>query len=154
MGVGWCSSVGGAIAVFFLLVALASLAAYLVKKYDDYVIIILGLISGFFFGSFVFTLIANLSGWEAEWGYWLITIIFAICGSLITYYFDREIIMIFTSILGSYVFMRAWTLFFPGVYPSESRIVSSSDEESFKVTAIFWLFVFLWIIFSSFCWIF
>lgn len=88
-------------------------------------IALLGLISGYFMGAFLFTIIASSSGWEAEWGYWLLTSIFAIAGCVLAIQLGVPVVMTLTSLVGSYLFMRAWTLFFPGYYPTETQIVSA-----------------------------
>lgn len=42
------------------------------------------------------------------------------------------------------MFMRAWTLFFPGNYPSETEIISGDFE--LDTTAIFWVFIGVFVI--------
>ena len=148
MGLGLCATAGSAIGVFLLLIILASVAALSLRKYAWTMIPILGVIAGFFFGSFLFTVIANSSGWEAEWGYWFLTCFFAVIGCYISWRLDETVVITLTSLVGSYLFMRAWTLFFPGIYPSESKIVSSASSDtqgSFEMTGMFWVFVLLWI---------
>ena len=52
--------------------------------------------------------------------------------------------MLSTSFVGSYLFMRSWTLFFPGYYPSEAEII----EADFEITnvGIFWTFIGVFVI--------
>lgn len=51
------------------------------------------------------------------------------------------LVIIATSMVGSYLFMRSWTLFFPGHYPSESELVSSKGEDYLEMDSIFWVFI-------------
>ena len=120
MGAGWCATTAHAIIVCILLFLVASFSAVCVRQSVWSMIGLLGLISGFFFGAFTFTIVATSSGWEPEWGYWMLTSIFALIGFIFACYYGVPVVMVLTSIVGSYLFMRAWTLFFPGHYPSES----------------------------------
>ena len=58
--------------------------------------------------------------------------------------------MTLTAIVGSYLFMRAWTLFYPGHYPNESQIVSpaslNKDADLFEMTYMFWVFVSVFVV--------
>ena len=45
--------------------------------------------------------------------------------------------------------MRAWTLFFPGNYPSEAELIASTEAglDTLEMTNIFWLYVGIFIAF-------
>ena len=47
--------------------------------------------------------------------------------------------MLSTSGIGSYLFMRAWTLLFPGHYPTEADMMDGVDYMDYG--GIFWLFM-------------
>lgn len=143
MGLGWCSSPGGAIGVFFLLLTFGILAAVLLRNEKWLRNSIIGVVGGFFVGAFLFSIIATSSGWEEEWGYWFLTFICAVIGWTITCQYKDGSVIVLTSIIGSYLFMRAWTCFFPEVYPNESKIVSGKREDNFEMTGVFWVFVLL-----------
>ena len=49
-----------------------------------------------------------------------------------------------TSFVGAYLFTRAWTLFYPGHWPSEAQILS--NPESIEIDAFFWAFLGLFIV--------
>ena len=158
MGLGWCSDTVDACVCFFTLVILAIFAAILVRKSVEAMIAMLGLISGWFSGAFLFTIIATSSGWEPEWGYWFMTSIFALIGCIAACKFGVPVVMTLTSIVGSYLFMRAWTLFYPGHYPNESQIVTPAsldkDADLFEMTYMFWVFVSVFLVCFAFCMIF
>ena len=83
VSLGWTATTLGAIGVSIGVLILGVLAGVLVRKNIWAMIGLLGLIAGFFFGAFLFTIIASASGWEAEWGYWLVTGVCAMIGTLI-----------------------------------------------------------------------
>ena len=142
MGLGWCSSTGGAIGVFFLLLVFAILAAVLLRNEKWLRTSIIGVIAGWFIGAFVFSFVASASGWEEEWGYWFFTCMCAVIGWTVACQYKDGSVIALTSIIGSYLFMRAWTQFFPNAYPNESRVVSGRrDEDNFSMTWQFWVFV-------------
>ena len=44
-----------------------------------------------------------------------------------------------TAFVGSYLFMRSWTMFFPGNYPSEAEIIGGDFE--IESVGIFWIYI-------------
>ena len=136
---GWMNTVGGSIGCIAAGLVLGVIAAILMKRHVWLLIAILGGIGGFFGGALIFSLIAAASGWTAVWGWWVICCTMAVIGGIAGWRLGAPIVLIATSFVGSYLFMRAWTLFFPGHYPSESEIMS--NPEDLDVDAIFWVFV-------------
>ena len=120
---------------------LAIIAGCVVRRNIRLMLGLLGLIAGFFSGSLVFALISGMSGWNAVWGFWTISAILAIVGCIAAVYLGLPLVMTATSFVGSYLFMRSWTLFFPGNYPSESELIASKDGEPLELDAIFWVFI-------------
>ena len=82
---------------------------------------------GFYSGAWFFAFICACTGgnWNALWAYWLFAVLNAAVGGWRGIHRDRAIISIFTPVVGSYYFMRSWTMFFPGDYPSEAALVDS-----------------------------
>merc|ERR1712037_383803 len=70
-------------------------------------------------------------------GMWTISVAFALIGMFVACMFGKPLVLIFTSFVGSYLFSRAWTLFFPGHWPSEADIM----EGDIETDAIFWVFL-------------
>ena len=89
---------------------------------------LLGLVGGFFSGSFLFAMISGVTGgaWDAEWGYWFLSCITGVAGLVLAFRYGIPLVQASTALIGSYLFMRSWTLFFPGDYPSEAELVKFS----------------------------
>jgi len=136
---GWMVSTTGTIVVLVVGLLLGVIAGALIKRHIWLMVSLLGLIGGFFLGALVFSMIAAASGWSAVWGWWVINIAMAIIGAITAYKLGSPVVLLGTSFIGSYLFMRAWTLFFPGHYPSESEIMSNPEE--LELDSIFWVFV-------------
>ena len=140
----WMVTTGGLIAVLVVGAILGTLLGIFIKRKIWIMVALLGMVAGFFSGTLIFALIASASGWTAAWGWWVISIIMAIVGTLLAYGLGRPVVLTATSFVGSYLFVRAWTLFFPGHWPSEAQLMS--DYDSVETDSIFWVFVSLLII--------
>lgn len=116
---GWMTSTTAGVIIFVVALIVGVLAGILVRRKIWLMVGLLGLIAGFFSGSLVFALIGGMTGWKAAWGYWVISVAMAAIGCLAACYAGKAVVLVGTSLVGSYMFMRAWTLFFPGHYPSE-----------------------------------
>jgi len=136
---GWMNTVGGSIGCLAAGLVLGVIAAVLMKRHVWLLVALLGGVGGFFGGALIFSIIAAASGWTAVWGWWVICCSMAVIGVVLGYKLGAPIVLLTTSFVGSYLFMRAWTLFFPGHYPSESEIMN--NPEDLDVDAIFWVFV-------------
>jgi hypothetical protein len=137
---GWMVSTGGTIATCSVALVLGIVAGCIVRRNIKLMLGLLGMIAGFFSGSLLFALISSMSGWNAVWGFWVISCILAIIGCIAAVYFGMPVVMLSTSLVGSYLFMRSWTLFFPGNYPSESELIDSKGED-LDMGPIFWVFI-------------
>ena len=84
----------------------------------------------------------SFTGWDAVWGFWLISVLTAIVGCVVTCYMGKSVILVSTSFVGSYLFMRSWTLFFPGYFPSEAELLDT--ENPIEPDAMFWVFIAIW----------
>ena len=136
---GWMNTVGGSIGCLAAGLVLGVIAAILMKRHVWLLVSLLGGVGGFFGGAFIFGVIAVTSGWNAVWGFWVIACTMALIGLVVGYKLGAPIVLLTTSFVGSYLFMRAWTLFFPGHYPSESELMN--NPEDLDVDSIFWVFV-------------
>lgn len=136
---GWMESTVGTIVVMVVALILGVVAGMIVRRNIKWMVALLGGVAGFFSGAFVFALIASMSGWTAVWGYWVVCSLMAVIGVVLSYYFGLTVVLLSTSFVGSYLFMRSWTLFFPGHYPSEAELVNNASN--LELDAIFWVFV-------------
>jgi len=123
---GWMTSTTGTIVVLVVALILGVVAGILVRRNIKIMVALLGGVAGFFLGALLFALIANFSGWTAVWGYWLVSSLMAVVGVVLSYYIGLTLVLISTAFVGSYLFMRSWTLFFPGHYPSESQLMNDA----------------------------
>jgi len=137
MSLGWTVTVGGLIGVLIAGLVLGIVAGCLVRRNVWAMIGLLGLVSGFFGGELIFALISAASGWDAAWGMWTISGTFALIGMIVACMFGKPIVLISTSFVGSYLFTLAWTLFFPGHWPTAADIMEGDTH----VDAIFWVFL-------------
>ena len=136
-------SMGGSIATISVAFVLAILAGCLVRRHVKVMFALLGLIAGFFGGSFLFALISGMTGgsWNAVWGFWVLACTMAVVGCVLALFIGMPLVQVSTALVGSYLFMRSWTLFFPGSYPSEEALIESRGQEALEMDALFWMYV-------------
>ena len=139
LAAGWMATSTGTAIVFVVALILGIVAGMLVRRHIWVMVGLLGLIGGFFCGALIFALIAGMSSWAAIWFYWTISCTMAVVGCLAACKMGKSVVILSTALVGSYLFMRAWTLFFPGHYPSEVELMENPDELEFD--GIFWLFI-------------
>lgn len=139
LALGWMATSTGTIVTLIVAPIVGIIAGIIIRRNVWLMIGLLGLVAGFFSGALVFALISTASGWNAVWGYWVISIIMAGLGCWAACHFGKTVVLLSTSMVGSYLFMRSWTLFFPGHWPSESELMD--DDNVLDVDAFFWLFL-------------
>merc|ERR1712223_1860522 len=98
-----------------------------------------GLVGGFFSGALIDATIVVSTGWDTVWFYWFISCLMGAIGCLVSCCFGKGLVMLPTSGVGSCLFMRSWTLFFPGHYPSEAELMDGNSVYDYD--GIFWVFV-------------
>lgn len=115
--VGLCISIG---------VALVStlLSGWLVMKTVWIAIGILGLVGGFFLGTMIYTIFLAAFHHGALWVMVCFSILCAIIGGLLSFKYSQMVVLICTSLIGSYSFMRGLSYFFGG-YPPEAELYES-----------------------------
>jgi hypothetical protein len=118
---------------------------YVCWRYKKISFVSLGIVSGFFIGSFIYT-ICLAFGWESIWGMFILSILAAIGGGVLALYFPIFTVDILTSGIGSYIFMRGWANIFGG-YPSESQILSDiQNGDSPDLTWALWIYLAVFIL--------
>ena len=145
---GWLVSTGASIGVLCGAIALGILAACLVRRNFKVMLALLGLVAGFFGGSLLFALISGMTGgeWNAVWGFWVFSCVCAVAGCIAAIYLGMPLVMVSTALVGSYLFMRAWTLFFPGNYPSEQELIDSKGQDAIEMGGLFWMYIGIFIV--------
>ena len=139
LAMSWMVTSTGTIVTLCVALVLGIIAGMVIRRNIWIMIGVLGLIAGFFSGSLVYALIFSFSGWKAVWGFWLISVAMAVILCVLSCKLGSSLILLSTSFTGSYLFMRSWTLFFPGNWPSETEIMQEDFE--LETGAIFWVFV-------------
>ena len=136
---GWMNVTWAMVVCIICAIALGVLAGCIVRRNMWALVGLMGLVGGWFGGVVLFSAINAASGWDAVWGYWMISIVCGAIGCWAACHFGKFVVMLSTSGVGSYLFMRSWTLFFPGHYPSESDMMDGGDSMNYD--GIFWLFI-------------
>ena len=148
LNAGWMVTMGGSIATIVVAVLLGVVAACIVVRMTWLMLCLLGMVAGFFGGSFLFALISGMTGgmWNEVWGYWVLAVGCAIVGAVLALYLGLPLVMTCTALVGSYLFMRSWTLFFPGSYPSEEALIASKGQEALEMDGLFWMYVGIFVV--------
>lgn len=141
---GFMTSTAAGVIIFIVALGLGVLAGVLIRRKIWLMVGLLGLIAGFFSGSLFFALLGSMTGLTANWAYWVVSAILGITGCILACFFGKTIVLLSTSLVGSYMFMRSWTLFFPGHYPSEQEIVD--DYSTIEYDMAFWIFIGIFIV--------
>ena len=129
----------GNVVTFILALIVGVLVGMLVRRKIWVMVGLLGLVAGFFSGSLLFALIYSMTGLEAVWLYWVLSVVMCGLGCVAACYLGKTVVLTSTSLVGSYLFMRSWTLFFPGSYPSETELVN--DYEDLELDSTFWIYI-------------
>ena len=141
-------SMAGTIATISTALLLAILAGCLVRRQIRLMLALLGLIAGYSAGSLLFAMVSGMTGGSlnAVWVFWLLACTTAVVGCVLALYLGQPLVKVSTALVGSYLFMRSWTLFFPGSYPSEEALIQSKGHEALEMDALFWMYVGIFIV--------
>ena len=103
---------------------------------------LLGLIGGFFIGSVIFTVFIATLGYGALWSMILFSVVCAVIFGFLSFRFSKQVVLLATSLIGSYAFMRGLTYFIGG-YPQEAvifdNLVKHQELEGFS--ELFWIYI-------------
>ena len=146
LSAGLMASDDGTFASIGLGFLLGITAGAIVGKYQslNLKLFVLGMVTGVYSGAFFFAVICAYYEGEmnALWAYWLITGLNGVVGGWRGMHRGKAIMSIFTSVVGSYYFMRSLTMFYPGDYPSEvALVVSQSPKNPVEMSNLFWAYV-------------
>jgi len=137
--VGLACSIGGSI-----LVGIAS--GWFVMRTVWIAVGLLGIIGGFFLGSMVYGIILVAFKFEALWAMIGLCVLCAVAGGFLSFKFSKQVVLVCTSLIGSYAFMRGWTYFFGG-FPSETDLMTSMrQQQPIDVTQAFWIYLSLFLL--------
>ena len=137
---GWMNELWSTLLIILLGLPISVLIGIVVRKSIWLMICLLGIVCGFFGGTFLFAFISYLSGWEAEWGYWVISCLVASIGGVLAFYLGKTFVIYATGLSGAYLFTRAWTMYFPGHWP-ETAAFLEGDAQGMQTDGVFWAFI-------------
>jgi len=143
---GWMNELWACILIIIAAFALGIALGMVFRRNIWLLIALIGLVGGFFSGVMIDSVIVVCAQWETVWFYWFISCLMGAIGCLVSCCFGKAVVMVSTSGIGSYLFMRSWTLFFPGHYPSETELMDGNSD--FDYDGIFWVFIGLFVV----CW--
>ena len=137
----WSPYVVAAVAIF-----LGFLVGNIVARKIWFAVGLLGIVAGLSLGTMIFAIIAATTGYATNWELLLLCIACSFVGGFVTFKWGREVVILATSLVGSYIFMRGWTFIYDG-YPHETEIWSNmKHNEDLGLTNAFWGFMAVWLI--------
>jgi hypothetical protein len=145
---GWLSTTAGVI--IFIIVGLQAGAGfgYLIFKMKTASFVLLGVAGGWFLGAWFTTFFYSISGFESMWFLILFSVLFMALGGFMAYKYHEKLLMYVTSIIGSYMVVRAFSHWIGG-FPSEVQIYASfASDEELDVTYAFWIYCVVFAILS------
>ena len=94
LNAGWMATTGGATASIIVAIVIAVFIGWIVKKHFNVMLALLGLVGGFFAGSFLFALVSGMTGgsFNAVWGYWFLACASAVIGLVLAFYFGMPLV--------------------------------------------------------------
>lgn len=139
------TTVGLAISVAVSII-LGGLAGLLVMKTVWIAVGVLGLVGGFFIGSMIYSIFLAISGFGTWWAALLFSFIGAIIGGFLSFRFSKQVVLVMTSVIGAYAFMRGLSYFIGG-YPSEVVIIEAlkNAQPIPGLTQTFWIYLALFV---------
>jgi hypothetical protein len=139
------STVSLSISIGFAFIV-SGLAGWFVMKTVWIAVGILGIIGGFFMGSMIFTIFLAALGFGQLWAMILFSVLCAVGSGFLSFRFSKQVVLFFTSLLGSYAFMRGFTYFFGG-FPGEAEIYQSLrlQQPIVNLTNAFWIYLAMFI---------
>ena len=122
--------------IFILVYILTSsgIALYLMFRDDKSILYMCSAIFGFLIGTIIYDVILNVFDTESQIAYWILIVTFAILFVFLTINLDNGIYIITSSVLGSYMIIRAFSLF-NDHFPDEGYIYSLFHKRENKQVA-------------------
>ena len=115
---GWTENVLGLILTFLLGMALSLVVAMTIRRNIEIAVGVTGILGGLTIGNIIYEFLLASFDWESSIGWLVIVGIFGLIGGFLTFKFSGKIIILSTSFIGSYFFVRGWSLIIGG-WPSE-----------------------------------
>ena len=131
----------GAILTYLIGSALAIVIATIIRRNIGLAIVVTAMLGGITAGNAIYDLLLTSFDWESLVGWAVLVSLFGLVGVSLTIKFEGEIILFGTSFIGSYVFVRGWSLIFGG-WPSETTIfVNLKSGEHLDLSWSFYVYL-------------
>ena len=108
-------------------IVIGTLIAFLVYRFIWIGVGVLGMVGGYFLGTLVYFIIFTFEKCNSMIVMLVISITLAIIGGILALKFDRGVIVVGTSGIGSYLFMRGWSRILGG-FPSEREMIDALKD--------------------------
>ena len=118
-GQGWLDTDKGFWIVFVIAVLAGLLTAFILHRSVWIGVGLIGIYTGWTIGFLIYGALLASFGWHSIWGSWAIRTTLAIAGGALAFKYGRALVIIGTSIIGSYMFTRGLTLVFDPEFPTE-----------------------------------
>lgn len=144
---GWMDATMGFWICIGVAVALAVITGFITFRLVWVAIGLLGIIAGLFLGILLFTMTVAAFGVGGTWMMAGFAIVFACLGGYCAWKFAKEVVLIGTSLIGSYAFMRGCSYFIGG-YPNEAELVADFENQLpvEDMYNIFWIYVAMFVL--------
>ena len=145
----WTDTVLGLVLTLLLSMALAIIIGSLVRRHIWLLVGVTGVLGGFSVGSAIESLLLA-AGFDSFIGYLIIVGLCGFIGGLLSFKFGGKVILLGTSFVGSYIFMRGWSLIFGG-WPSEHEVWTSlRDGEEVDLKWPFYVYFTIFLVLFGF----
>jgi hypothetical protein len=144
---GWMDSTLGFWICIGIAIAAGGVAGAVTYRLVWVAIGMLGIIAGLALGAILFTITAAAFEVGSPWLMAIFAISFACLGGWCAWKYARDVVLIGTSLIGSYSFMRGCTTFFGG-YPNEAELISDFQNQLpvDDMENIFWIYLCMFIL--------
>lgn len=138
---GWMTTTAGLAICLTVTLLLALLAAWLVFKATWVGVGVCGVVGGYFLGTLIYTMFLTTFDFSSIYAMVGFSVFCAVVGGLVAWNFSHGVIIVATSGIGSYAFMRGGAFFLGGL-PNESQMVSDlMAGQKIEVTWVFWAYM-------------
>ena len=130
-GTGWLDSTGGFWGVVIGALLLGLLTGFILHRSVWIGIGLIGTYAGYLCGFMLYGLLLYATGWRSKSAAWVFGAFGAVAGGAITFKYGKQIIIVGTALVGSYMWTRGFSLIFDSEYPNEVELMRAlgSEEE-------------------------
>ena len=108
----------------------------------------LGFSCGFYSGAFFFFVVC----WYTEgkysevWLYYLLAVFFGLTGAIRGIQRGKLVVMVYSSIVGSYLIMRGLALYYPGDYPNDYKWLFTQSQADIEIGPNYWQYIVIFLL--------